>query len=99
MLVGTHSDHAAGQEVSLEPLNRHEWSVSFRSLSKFWIQLDYYWKETTRALSSWETLSRFSKLEPSLICSCQFVFYSLASAAWILFLCTCEVIQVVKYPV
>lgn len=41
-------------------------------LSRFWIQLDYYWEDTTNVLSSLETLSRFSKLELSLICSYHF---------------------------
>ncbi len=69
IFVWTNSDHAAGQEVPSEPLNRRKWSVSLRSLSGFWIQLDYYWEDTTHVLSSFETLSRFSKLELSLICS------------------------------
>lgn len=101
MLVWTNSDHAAGQEVPSEPLNRHKWSVSLRYLSRFWIQLDYYWEDTTRVLSSLETLSRFSKLELSLICSYQFFLRVGFSCTDTFFLrvCTCEVIQVVKYPV
>lgn len=100
MLVWTNSDHAAGQEVPSEPLNRRKWSVSLRSLSRFWIQLDYYWEDTTNVLSSLETLSRFSKLELSLICSYH-IFQRFCFSCKDTFFCVCtsDVIQVVKYPV
>lgn len=97
MLLWTHSDHAAGQEVPTEPLNRHEWSVFLRSLSRFWMQLDYYREDTANVLSSLETLNRFSKAwtELDLNFFLQFGFSCMDT----LFLCTCEVIQVVKCPV